>query len=255
MNRWIRRAAVPALALICSVVLAQAPAPKGADAGKSAPVAGSTEAQIAARFAERSGMKADQVFRSQGGLYEVLVRGELYYVDPSVNFVIMGRMFDSRTREDLTQKRLDAALKIDFKSLPFDRAVKTVRGNGSRVLVTFEDPNCPYCKKLWQNMAQLNNVTIYTFLYPILSPDSYEKSKAIWCAKDRAAAWDDYMIQGKAPAAAAADCKNPLEQNVALGREFGINGTPTIIFADGTRGAGAIPMEAIEQRLAATSKK
>jgi thiol:disulfide interchange protein DsbC len=255
MNRWIRRAAAPALALMCSVVLAQAQAPKGAEAGKGAPAAGSTEAQIGARFAERSGMKADQVFRGQGGLYEVLVRGELYYVDPAVNFVIMGRMFDSRTREDLTQKRLDAALKIDFKSLPFDRAVKTVRGNGSRVLVTFEDPNCPYCKKLWQNMAQLNNVTIYTFLYPILSPDSHEKSKAIWCAKDRAAAWDDYMVQGKAPAAAAADCKSPLEQNVALGREFGINGTPTIIFADGTRGAGAIPMESIEQRLTATSKK
>ncbi len=122
----------------------------------------------------------------------------------------MGRMFDSRTREDLTQKRLDTALRIDFKALPFDQAIKTVRGNGSRTMVTFEDPNCPYCKRLWQNMQQLNNVTIYSFLYPILSPDSQEKSRAIWCAKDRAAAWDNYMVQGKAPAAAAPDCKTPL---------------------------------------------
>ncbi len=164
MNRWLQRAAVPALALMCSVALAQAP--KAADASKGAPAAGSQEAQVAARFDERSGMKADQVFRGPGGLFEVLVRGEIYYVDPTVNFVIMGRMFDTRTREDLTQKRLDAALKVDFKSLPFDRAIKTVRGNGSRVLVTFEDPNCPYCKKLWQNMQGLNNVTIYTFLLP-----------------------------------------------------------------------------------------
>jgi len=219
-----------------------------------APAAGSTEAQVAARFAERSGMKPDQVFRGPGGLYEVLVRGELYYVDAAVSVVITGRMFDATTREDLTQKRLDTALKVDFKALPFDRAVKTVRGKGSRVLVTFEDPNCPYCKKLWTNLKGLDDVTIYTFLYPILSPDSQEKSKAIWCSKNRALAWDEFMLQGKSPAPAAADCKNPIEQNLTLGREFGINGTPTIIFADGTRGAGAMPVEAIEQRLAAAKK-
>lgn len=248
MIRWLQGAA--AGLLVCSVAFAQAP--KGADAAKSA--AGSAESQIAARFAERTSMKPDQVFRGPGGIYEVLVRGELYYVDAGVNFVISGRMFDARTREDLTQKRLDTALKVDFKALPFDRAIKTVRGNGSRVLVTFEDPNCPYCKRLWQNMQTLNNVTIYTFLYPILSSDSMEKSKAIWCAKDRAAAWDDYMVQGKTPPAAAADCKTPLEQNLALGRDYGINGTPTIIFPDGSRGAGAIPMEALEQRMAALKK-
>lgn len=248
MNRWLQGAA--AALLMCSVAMAQAP--KGTEPAKAA--AGSPEAQVAARFAERSGMKPDQVFRGPGGLYEVLVRGELYYVDAPVTVVITGRMFDARTREDLTQKRLDTALKVDFKSLPFDRAIKTVRGNGSRVMVTFEDPNCPYCKKLWQNLTTLDNVTIYTFLYPILSNESMEKSKAIWCTKDRATTWENYMVQGKAPPAAAADCKTPLEQNLTLGREFGINGTPTIIFADGTRGAGAIPMEAIEQRLVALKK-
>jgi hypothetical protein len=135
----------------------------------------------------------------------------------------------------------DAALKIDFKALPFDRAVKTVRGNGSRVLVTFEDPNCPYCKKLWQNMSQLNNVTIYTFLYPILSPDSHEKSKAIWARRIMRRAWDDYMVQGKRPQAAAADCKNPLEQNVALGRGASTARRPSSLPM--ARAARAIPVE------------
>ena len=249
MKSWLRHVSVLAMTLMCTAALAQA------GASKNAPAPGSTEAQVAARFAEKSGgTKPDQVFKGLGGLYEVLVGGELYYVDAAVNFVIAGRMFDARTREDLTQKRLDTALKVDFKSLPMDRAIKTTRGNGSRVLVTFEDPNCPYCKKLWQNMAEMKDVTIYTFLYPILSADSQEKSKGIWCSKDRAVAWDQYMVGGKAPAAAADGCKDPLEQNVALGRSLGINGTPTIIFADGTRAAGALPVPMIEQRIAAAKK-
>lgn len=251
MKSWLRHLGVLAITLACSAVLAQAPAAKK----NNAPAPGSTEAQVGARFAERSGgTKPDQVFKSQGGLFEVLVGGELYYVDQDVTFVIAGRMFDARTREDLTQKRLDTALRVDLKSLPLERAVKTTRGNGSRTIVTFEDPNCPYCKKLWQQMAEMKDVTIYTFLYPILSADSNEKSKAIWCAKDRAAAWDQYMVAGKAPAAAPADCKHPLEENVALGRKLGINGTPTIIFADGSRAAGALPVPMIEQRIAAAKK-
>lgn len=251
MNRWLWQVCVLTIALMASAVQAQTAATKG----KSAPAPGSVEEQVAARFAEKSGgSKPDQVFKSLGGLYEVLMGGELYYVDPGVNFVIAGRMFDARTREDLTQKRLDTALKVDFKSLPLDRALKTKRGDGSRVIVTFEDPNCPYCKKLWQMMAELNNVTIYTFLYPILSADSNEKSRAIWCSKDRAGAWDQFMVAGKAPAPAADDCTTPLEQNVALGKQLGISGTPTIIFADGSRAAGALPVAMIEQRIAAAKK-
>lgn len=250
MKSWLRHAVAIATTVLCSAVLAQAPASK-----KAGPAPGSVEAQVATRFAERSGgSRPDQVFKGPGGLYEVLVGGEIYYVDANVSFVIAGRMFDASTREDLTQKRLDTALRVDFKSLPLERAVKTTRGNGSRTIVTFEDPNCPYCKKLWQNMAGMKDVTIYTFLYPILSAESNEKSKAIWCAKDRAAAWDQYMVGGKAPAAAPADCKDPLGENVALGRSLGINGTPTIIFADGSRAAGALPVAMIEQRIAAASK-
>ena len=253
MKLSIGRTAVIALSLCGSMAFAQNPS-KPVE-GKNAPAGGSAEAQVAARFAEKSGgQKPDQVFKSRGGLYEVLVGGQILYVDSEVSFVLSGRMFDPRTREDLTQKRLDTALKVDFKSLPLDHAVKTVRGDGSRVFVTFEDPNCPYCKKLWQNMVELKNVTIYTFLYPILSQDSMDKSKAIWCSKDRGASWEEHMVQNKAPLAAAPDCKTPLEQNVALGRELGINGTPTLIFTDGTRSAGVMPVALIEQRLAAVKK-
>jgi thiol:disulfide interchange protein DsbC len=250
MKSWLRHASVLAMSVMCTAVLAQTAA------NKNAPAPGSPEAQVAAKFAERSGgSKPDQVFKGQAGLFEVLIGGELYYVDANVNVVIAGTMFDARTRENLTQKRLETALKVDFKSLPLERAIKTVRGNGSRVLVTFEDPNCPYCKKLWQNMAEMKDVTIYTFLYPILSADSNEKSKAIWCAKDRANVWDAYMVGGKAPASAPADCKaDALEQNLALGKSMGITGTPTIIFADGTRAAGALPVPMIDQRIASAKK-
>ena len=257
MKSWLRHASVLAMTLVCTAALAQAPAPAPAKAtaSKADPAAASAEAQVAARFAERSGgSKPDQVFKGPSGLYEVLIGGELYYVDAQVNFVIAGRMFDARTREDLTQKRIDTALKVDFKSLPLERAIKTTRGNGSRTIVTFEDPNCQYCKRLWQTMGDLKDVTIYTFLYPILSADSNAKSKAIWCSKDRAAAWDQYMVGGKAPAAAGEDCKHPIDQNVALGRTLGINGTPTIIFTDGSRAAGALPVPMIEQRIASAKK-
>ena len=253
MYPLVRFAGATIIAIACSIASAQTPAKPGQN--KNAPVPGSPEAQVAARFTEKSGgQKPDQVFKGRGGLYEVLVGGQVYYVDADVSFVIAGRMFDPRTREDLTQKRLDTALKVDFKSLPLDQAVKTVRGDGSRVLVTFEDPNCGYCKRLWQNMTDLKNVTIYTFLYPILSPDSMEKSKAIWCAKDRAASWDEHMVQNKVTTSGPTDCKTPLEQNVALGRELGINGTPTLVFVDGTRSAGALPVPVLEQRLASAKK-
>lgn len=249
---WMRRAGALALALFFTAALAQ-DAAKGRE-GKG-PAPGSVEAQVAARFAEKAGgQRPDQVFRSRGGLFEVLLGGEVLYVDQNVTFVISGRMFDPVTREDLTQKRLDVALRVDFKSLPLERAIKTRRGDGSRVLVTFEDPNCPYCKRLWQNMQDLNNVTIYTFLYPILSPQSHEKSRAIWCAKDRAQAWDEYMVQGKTPPEPAEGCKHPLDENISLGRSLAINGTPTIVFADGSRSAGAMPLAAIEQRLSAQRK-
>jgi thiol:disulfide interchange protein DsbC len=234
------------MTLACTAALAQAPASKGA------PAAGSTEAQVAARFAERSGgSKPDQVFKGQAGLFEVLIGGELYYVDANVNFVIAGTMFDSRTRENLTQKRIDTALKVDFKSLPFDRAIKTTRGNGSRTIVTFEDPNCQYCKRLWQTMGDLKDVTIYTFLYPIdqLHPDSARKSKMIWCSPDRIKAWDEFFASGKLPDNKG-ECDNPLQATHALGEKLRVSATPTLVFADGSIIPGALPRDRLEAELA-----
>jgi len=248
---------VAALLLGSGVALAQAPAPaappsaaKAADPRK----AQSVEDQVRARVEARVGSKPDSVTKTPFGLYEVILGSEVLYVDANVNYVFAGRVIDARTREDLTQKRRDELLKVDFKTLPLEQAVKVVRGSGARVMVTFEDPNCPYCKKLYKDLRAMTDVTIYTFLYPILSQDSFDKSKNIWCAKDRAAAWDEFMGDGKAPPAAAADCKHPLQQVLALGQKLDVSGTPTIVFVDGSRLPGAVPADKIEERLNATAK-
>jgi thiol:disulfide interchange protein DsbC len=210
------------------------------------PKAGSVEDGIKTRVEQRFNAKPDTVTRTPFGLYEVVIGTEVIYVDAEVNYVFVGRVLDAKSREDLTSKKRDELLRVDFKSLPLDQAVRVVRGNGKRTLVTFEDPNCGFCKKLYRDMAGLKDVTIYTFLYPILSQDSMEKSRAIWCAKDRAKAWDEVMTGGKVPAAPAADCKDPLQQNIELGRKLEVTGTPTLVFADGRRMPGAVPLDRIE---------
>jgi thiol:disulfide interchange protein DsbC len=250
---------IASLLLASGVVMAQETAAPAAP--PAAPQAGesrkpqSAEDQIRAKVEARIGAKPESVTKTPFGLYEVIVGTDVLYVDPNVNYVFAGRVIDARTREDLTQKRRDELLKVDFKSLPLDQAVKVVRGSGARVMVTFEDPNCPYCKRLYKDMRKVTDVTIYTFLYPILSQDSFEKSKNIWCAKDRAAAWDEFMADGKAPPAAAADCKHPLQQVLALGQKLDVTGTPTIMFTDGSRLPGAVPAEKVEEKLNATTKR
>jgi thiol:disulfide interchange protein DsbC len=231
MKKWMVGAALSAIA---SLAMAQAPKP------------GSVEDGIRGKVEQRFGAKPDTVTRTPFGLWEIVVGTEIFYVDQEVNHAFVGRVLDAKSREDLTAKKRDELLRVDFKSLPLDQAVKIVRGDGSRTLVTFEDPNCGFCKKLYRDLAGLKNVTIYTFLYPILSQDSHEKARAIWCAKDRVKAWDDLMRNGKAPAAAAADCKDPLQQTVELGRKLEVTGTPTLVFTDGRRMPGAVPLERVE---------
>jgi len=235
MKNWILAALLAALS---ALALAQAPPPAARGSAD--------ESAVRTRVEQRFNAKPDSATRMPFGLWEIVIGTEVFYVDQEVNYAFVGRVLDAKTRDDLTAKKRDELLRVDFKSLPLDQAFKIVRGDGSRKLVTFEDPNCGYCKKLYRDIAGLKNVTIYTFLYPILSQDSFEKSKAIWCAKDRAKAWDDWMLNGKAPASAAADCKNPLQQNMELGRKLEVTGTPTIVFADGRRMPGAVPLEKIE---------
>lgn len=190
-----------------------------------------------------------------GGLYEVVLKsGELLYTDGNVSFIIDGSLIDAKTRKNVTQARMAQLMKIDFATLPLDQAIKQVRGNGKRVIASFEDPNCGYCKRLAKDLVNLKDATIYTFLYPILSPDSTEKSKNIWCAKDRASAWNDWMTSGKVPAAASCDT-SAIDKNVALGQKIKVSGTPTIFTADGNRLPGAVPLAQLEQAMVQASGK
>ena len=183
------------------------------------------------------------------GLYEVYVDGQIVYTDDKVSAVLLGSLIDGKTMKNVTDERMQKLTAIKFSDLPLPQAVRQVRGDGKRVFATFEDPNCGYCKKMAKEIAKLDNVTIYTFLYPILSPDSLEKSNQIWCAADKAKAWNDWMVDGKTPAGKG-DCDTTaVKKNIELGRKLAINGTPTVFFADGERIPGALSLAKIEQKL------
>ena len=183
------------------------------------------------------------------GLFEVRVNGtDLLYTDAEGNFLIQGMLIDTKARVNLTEERTDKLTAIAYKDLPFKDAFTIVKGNGKRKLAVFEDPNCGYCKKFERDLAKIDNVTVHVFLYPILSKDSADKSKAIWCAKDKAKAFTDWMVKDVPPPAATCDTA-AVDRNVEFGKKNRINGTPTMIFVDGTRVPGAIPPEQIDKRL------
>ena len=184
------------------------------------------------------------------GLFEVRVGSEIFYTDAQAKYLFVGRILDAETTEDYTKARVDEISKIKFSDLPLESALKTVKGNGKRVIAVFEDPNCGYCKRFRQNLQDVDNVTIYTFLYNILSPDSAVKSKNIWCSADRNKAWDDWMLNNKVPATAAESCTTPNDKIKALGMKMRITGTPTIFFTDGSRIPGAIDAKGLEAKLA-----
>ncbi len=192
------------------------------------------------------------------GLYEVFMGGQIIYTDEKMSFLIAeGRLVDPKTKKDLTGERLEELTKIDFSTLPLNQAIKVVKGNGSRKLVVFSDVDCPFCKRLERNeLANITDVTIYTFLYPIeqLHPDAANKSKLIWCAKDRVKAWEDWILRDQL-ASSAGSCDVPLEKVGELARKVGVTSTPTLIFADGKRMLGAQPYKEIERMLASASKK
>ncbi|MEJ7139122.1 DsbC family protein [Amphibiibacter pelophylacis] len=188
------------------------------------------------------------------GLYEIQAGKEVFYSDATGRYILQGEIVDLGQRQNLTQNRLQELSRVPFDQLPLKDAVVTVRGKGERKLAVFADPNCRYCHILENNLAKVDNVTIYTFLIPILGDDSVTKSHAIWCSKDASAAWNDWMLKQKTPAAAPAACDTKaLDRNLAFAREQGITGTPALFFADGTRVPGAIPTEQIEQRLVAAA--
>jgi thiol:disulfide interchange protein DsbC len=189
------------------------------------------------------------------GLYEVrLNESEILYTDAKGDFIIQGSIIDAKTRRNLTEERTEKLLAIDFDKLPLKDAFTIVRGKGERKVAVFEDPNCGYCKRFERDLQKVNNVTVYLFLYPILGADSTAKSRNIWCAKDKAKAWQDWMVRD-VPAAGDGKCNTEaLARNVEFGQKQKITGTPTLIFADGSRVPGAINSEQIEKFLASAAK-
>ncbi|HSI94447.1 MAG: DsbC family protein [Methylophilaceae bacterium] len=192
------------------------------------------------------------------GLYEVFLDGQIIYTDDSFNFLIVeGRLVDPKNKRDLTAERMDELTRVDFASLPLDKAIKVVKGNGSRKLVVFSDPDCPYCKKLEQkDLVGITDVTIYTFLYPLesLHPDAANKSRAIWCAPDRSKAWQEWILNGQLPKGTAS-CDAPIDDVADLGSKLGITSTPTLIFANGKRLLGAYPAKEIEKAMGSAARK
>lgn len=184
------------------------------------------------------------------GLFEVRTDSDIAYTDAAAQYLFIGHVIDTRTHKDHTEMRLEEISKVNFSDLPLDAAMKQVKGNGKRIMAVFEDPNCSYCKKFRQTLQEMDNVTIYTFLYNMLAEDSVTKSKNIWCAADRIKAWDDWMLSGKVAPDAPAGCATPNDQVLKLGKKMRVTGTPTIIFSDGTRVPGALDKAALEKKLA-----
>lgn len=191
------------------------------------------------------------------GLFEVVVNGiNVIYTDKKGELAFIGNVVDLKTKESLTKKRAEELAFVDFAQIPLKQAIVKVKGDGSRKLVVFSDPDCPYCKQLEKELTFLDNVTIYTMLYPLeeLHPDARKKAEAVWCSSDRAKAWNNLMLHGKEPAAAADECKTPLDEINKAAQRLSITGTPGLVFENGKLVPGALKTEQIEELLKAATK-
>jgi thiol:disulfide interchange protein DsbC len=189
------------------------------------------------------------------GLFEVYLDGQLVYMDAKGQYVFAGDVIDLKTRRNLTQDRLAKLQAVDWKVFPLNNAIKSVKGKGERKLIVFSDVDCPFCRKFEAELAKVDNITVYTFLYPIegLHPKAVQTSRQIWCASDRNKAWDDYITKGSVPGNDG-KCANPVDATVALGNKLGVGGTPTIFFANGVRVPGMVPAAQLERLLAANAR-
>jgi len=192
------------------------------------------------------------------GMYEVVLDGRqgpmVVYSDDKASYLLVGDLLDIKNERNLTKERMEKLTAVKFDSLPLAQAIKTVKGDGKRRLAVFSDLDCPYCKKLEAELAKIDNVTIYTFPYPLaMHADAPRKSRLIWCSKDRAAAWSDYMHKGKLPAGKG-DCDNPIDENLALGARLRIDGTPALIFSNGKRIPGYVEAARLDAMLNASEK-
>ena len=219
--------------------------------------ASAQEAELRQSFARRlpDFPKIDEVRKTAiPGLFEIRIGSEIVYSDASGEHLVQGSIVETKSRTNLTQQRVEELTRIDFNALPLKDAIVWKNGTGARKLVVFSDPNCGYCKRLEVDLQKLKDVTVYTFLIPVLGPDSGEKSKNIWCSKDQAKAWLGWMLEGKQPVRNMGSCDTPIDRNLALSRKHRVNGTPALVFSDNTRVPGAIGLDEIEKRLATASK-
>ncbi|MCC7326645.1 MAG: DsbC family protein [Burkholderiales bacterium] len=184
------------------------------------------------------------------GLYEVQFDDRLLYTDAKAKYVVLGAVYDTESKINLTEERQRKLNRVDVSTLPLDMAIKKVKGTGERKLVVFSDADCPFCHKLEEELKKIDNVTIYTYLFPIdsLHPDAARKSRMIWCAPDRVKAWDAYYATGALPDNTG-DCENPVAKVAELGARYRVSATPTLVFADGSIVPGALPAQKIETEL------
>jgi thiol:disulfide interchange protein DsbC len=233
LNKFLSAIAFISAALVCS-----------------SPLYAQPEQQVKAEIQKKLGTNAKVKSVSPApvsGLYEVLVGNDIFYTDVSGKYLIQGEIIELATGKNITEQRQTDLNRIKWSELTPANAIKNVRGNGSRQLAVFSDPNCGYCKRLEKSLQQLDNVTIYTYLIPILSPDSAQKSKQIWCSSDQNKAYMDWMINGTAPSGKG-ECSTPLDKNMAFAKTYGVTGTPTLFFTDGSRFPGAVQISDIEKK-------
>jgi thiol:disulfide interchange protein DsbC len=210
------------------------------------------QSNIEARF---PGAKVKSISASPiAGLSEVVMDdNQIVYADAKADFIVIGEILDAKTRKSLTREKQDELNKVNFGDLPLNNAVKIVKGDGSRKIAVFSDPDCPYCKKLEKELVKLDNITIYTFMYPLpMHADAPRKSRLVWCSKDPGKAWTDLMLNDKVPEGKG-DCANPVEANLDLGQKLGVQGTPAIFLANGKRLPGYAPAAELEKRIAQAS--
>ena len=191
--------------------------------------------------------KLDHIVKTPySGLYEIVINGQIMYTDEQGIYLFDGSVIDLATRSNLTEKQSQKLFAIDFDKLPLNLAIKKVKGNGKRKMAYFTDPNCGYCKKLEKELSHVTDVTLYIFLYPIFQGSDVMVNN-ILCAKSPVKAWDELMQNGNA--AAPATCKTNTDKVLALGKKLRVNGTPNLIFANGTQSPGYLAADALEKNL------
>lgn len=193
------------------------------------------------------------------GLYEVVVERpdgiRIFYTDAKAQIILAGaNLIDTRTQRSLTEERLRKLNAVDWSALPFHWAVTTRRGTGRRQIAIFSDPNCPFCKQFEKDLAKLDDLTVHIFMYPVVKPESVRQTKSVWCSKDRAKAWNDFMLKDIEPSAPTG-CDNPIDELVVLGKKLGATGTPTWFLPNGEKHQGALPMSTVVPLLDATARR